>query len=457
MAALINRARSQIDKIVQEKGGKVVVDYTNINTPVVILCKNRHKFEKKFYELKDGQWCSSCIECLDKYSILEKVIKELDLNFDSSYMIDEVTFDYLITGDGIKCLLDIDNISNLDLDSSKRLIKRKIDLCNNKRIKIIRISDEMLGNKSLLDEFIFDSVMNDKKVCFYDDSVYNFIFDLPEEKQVDTSEIKLTHIPLEPIQEEITITHPCEKQMTIEERKEYITELLKENRGVVLAYCRVSSHYQVEDGVSLESQKAMILEYAKRRNMSVGGVFEDRGISGRTIKDRPALNEMLELVGPKIVVCVISISRLSRSVEDRIKISNIIREKKGTLVILDLDIDSSSASGSMILNVMSGMAEYESRLISERVSANMNYLSSQGRLRGKPPYGLKFVGKKVPFERVEEEQKVIEFIRKIRTENPTYSLKRICDILEKEGCPRRKAKTWRTDTLRKIMRDNMID
>lgn len=126
-------------------------------------------------------------------------------------------------------------------------------------------------------------------------------------------------------------------------------------------------------------------------------------------------------------------------------------------MILDLQVDTSTAIGSMLVNLMSNMAEFESRQSGERISSNMNYLSSQGRLKGKPPFGWKFVAKKAPFARVESEQETIEFIRNSRLNNKSMPLKSLCLLLEKEGHKCRKAKGWRTDRLKIIMKQNNIE
>jgi site-specific DNA recombinase len=513
MTALIAKINSQIDKIVKEKEGTVQVGYSSSSKPVILKCKNGHTFEKTINKLKSGEWCQKC-EKGEESNIIEELFKEFELNFvkcSSSKEISDVTFDYVFISEGNEFLLDIDTPEDLEDPTKIEEIKNKIELCRISDLKLVRISKDMSENKESLEEFLLDVITSDENIILYDESVYSF----PDDPKSDDNEEVLQVSDLKRIEEKVpdvvqekisvdkgvseydNVVGDVKKSRRIakkkvneleekvkeekeenikedeeikeddntvkedelvlpEDRSEYIDKLLKQNRQVALGYCRVSTQYQVDDGVSLDSQEHMIRQYASYKNMSVGGVFKDRGVSGREMTNRHALNEMLELVRPRVQVVVISISRLSRNVEDRITISKKIQEKKGSLMILDLQVDTSTAIGSMLLNLLSDVAEFESRSMGERISTNMQYLSSQGKLRGKPPFGWKFVGKGTPFAREEKEQECIARVRELRTKSRPVPLKKICDTLEKEGYICRKAKGWRVDRLKIIMSQNGI-
>lgn len=511
MTALIAKINSQIDKIVKEKEGTVEVGYSSASKPIILKCKNGHTFEKTINKIKVGEWCEKC-EKEEESNTIEELFKEFELDFvkcSSSKEIPDVTFDYVFISEGNEFLLDIDTIEDLEDPKKIEEIKNKIELCRISDLKLVRISKEMSENRESLEEFLLDVITSDENIILYDESVYSF----PDDPKSDNNEEDLGVSDLKRIEEKVPeviqekisvdkdvsvsdnivgdvkksrrfakkkvkedekeekkeekveekegnkqnerVTHEDEL-IKPEERSEYIDKLLKENRLVVLGYCRVSTQYQVDEGVSLESQEHMIRNYAEYKNMLVGGIFKDCGYSGREMKNRLALNEMLDLVRPRVQVVVISISRLSRCVEDRIAISKRIQSQRGSLVILDLQIDTSTSIGGMLLNLLSDVAEFESRSMSERISTNMQYLSQQGKLRSKPPFGYKFVGKGVPFARDEKEQEAVQRVRELRTKSRPVPLKKICDTLEKEGYKCRKAKGWRVDRLKIIMSQNGI-
>ena len=59
-------------------------------------------------------------------------------------------------------------------------------------------------------------------------------------------------------------------------------------------YIRVSTRHQAEKGFSLEDQRERLIAYAVERGWSYQ-VFEDAGVSGETLIERPALVSMLEM------------------------------------------------------------------------------------------------------------------------------------------------------------------
>lgn len=61
--------------------------------------------------------------------------------------------------------------------------------------------------------------------------------------------------------------------------------------------------------------------------------------------------------------------------------------------------------------------EINKRSIIKRVSNGMKNLSNKNILRSRPPFGYKFIGKQSPFEKDEEQQKVIEIIKDLYLNN----------------------------------------
>lgn len=60
-----------------------------------------------------------------------------------------------------------------------------------------------------------------------------------------------------------------------------------------IAYTRVSSRRQVDDGNSLDTQKQILTEYARRNNIKINKWFIEEGKSTKTA-DRTILKKMLE-------------------------------------------------------------------------------------------------------------------------------------------------------------------
>ena len=71
-----------------------------------------------------------------------------------------------------------------------------------------------------------------------------------------------------------------------------------DNKKKVAIYIRVSSEEQSKEGYSLEAQKKKLEEYAEFKGWWVYKVYEDAGISGKSIKGRKAFQEMLDSLEP---------------------------------------------------------------------------------------------------------------------------------------------------------------
>ena len=62
----------------------------------------------------------------------------------------------------------------------------------------------------------------------------------------------------------------------------------------VAIYCRVSTIEQAEEGFSIDSQYHNIKEYCKNQGHEIYNLYEDRGISGKNITNRPGIKQLLE-------------------------------------------------------------------------------------------------------------------------------------------------------------------
>ena len=94
-------------------------------------------------------------------------------------------------------------------------------------------------------------------------------------------------------------------------------------------YIRVSTAMQV-DGYSLEAQNNRLTKYAEFQGMEVVKVYCDAGKSGKSIKGRPAFQEMLDdIVNGKddiSYVLVFKLSRFGRNAADVLKSMQLLNE-----------------------------------------------------------------------------------------------------------------------------------
>lgn len=116
--------------------------------------------------------------------------------------------------------------------------------------------------------------------------------------------------------------------------------------------------------------------------------YEDAGLSAKSL-DRPQLQAALDRLStpPKRRdvdgIVVAKLDRLSRSVVDFAGVLERARARQWSLVAIDLGVDTSTATGEMVANVMMAVAQWERRVIGERTSAAMQAAKRQGKHMGR--------------------------------------------------------------------------
>ena len=133
----------------------------------------------------------------------------------------------------------------------------------------------------------------------------------------------------------------------------------------VAIYSRVSTKDQ-----RTETQTENLKEYCKRMTYEIYGIYEDKGQSG--LKDsRPEFNRLMNDVRLRLfdAVVVWKLDRIGRSLQHLLHILQEFKNKNIDFVSVTQNIDTTTASGKLMFQIMGAFAEFESSLISERVRA----------------------------------------------------------------------------------------
>ncbi|MDR9896986.1 recombinase family protein [Aetokthonos hydrillicola Thurmond2011] len=154
-----------------------------------------------------------------------------------------------------------------------------------------------------------------------------------------------------------------------------------------VGYVRVSTGEQAETD-ALEQQTARI------EKAGAVLIFSDVE-SGRSDK-RTEFNKMLAMCkqGKVTELIVTRIDRLARSVITIHRTLVTLEEWGVKLIVLDAPVDTSSPFGWFSVNQMAGLAEFESRLLSNRIKHGLNYFREQKKASPRPPFGYKRVDEK---------------------------------------------------------------
>jgi site-specific DNA recombinase len=139
---------------------------------------------------------------------------------------------------------------------------------------------------------------------------------------------------------------------------------------IALLYARVSTSMQVQDGVSLDVQERTLRQAAELAGYKNVQLVREEGRSGKSIKGRPALRGALADLqsGKAHALFVTRLDRLSRSTQDFLSIIDHSKTHNWRLVLLDLNLDTSSYQSRFVVTIMSALAEMERSIISEKAA-----------------------------------------------------------------------------------------
>lgn len=158
---------------------------------------------------------------------------------------------------------------------------------------------------------------------------------------------------------------------------------------VAIGYARVSTEEQAAEGVSIEAQVAKIRAYAELHELDLLDVIRDPGASARTL-DRPGLSRVLTIFhkAKAGVLVVAKLDRLTRSLADW---QFLIDHTFDTVRLCSVaeSIDTASAGGRLVLNLLVSVAQWEREANQERTRDALRHKRARGERTGTVPYGFR--------------------------------------------------------------------
>ncbi len=141
---------------------------------------------------------------------------------------------------------------------------------------------------------------------------------------------------------------------------------------MLLGYARVST-----DDQDTAAQVAAL------DSAGAGRIFTERASGGRW--DRPELHRMLDQIRAGDVVVVWKLDRLSRSLRDLLHLMDRLEAAGAGFRSLTEAIDTTSAAGRMMMQVIGAFAQFERDMVRERTRAGLAAAAVQGRKGGRRP------------------------------------------------------------------------
>jgi site-specific DNA recombinase len=220
-----------------------------------------------------------------------------------------------------------------------------------------------------------------------------------------------------------------------------------------IGYIRVSTEKQANEGVSLEAQEARIKAWCTVNGYELAGVYIDAGISGKKMENRPELLRALASMKKGMALVSYSLSRLARSTKDLIGISELVAKKKGDLVSLSEQIDTTSAAGRMMFQMLAVLSEFERSLTAERTAGALQHKKATGQVyTGNTPFGFQAIDGRLV--EVAQEAEVVAEIQAARTAGAT--LQAIADGLNARGVATKTGKQWASATVHLLLKRSSL-
>ena len=221
-------------------------------------------------------------------------------------------------------------------------------------------------------------------------------------------------------------------------------------RTRTVAYLRVSTDKQADHGVSLDEQRAKVEAYACLYDLDLVAVEVDPGASAKNLH-REGLQSALSRLqsGEAEALLVAKLDRLTRSVVDLGELVERFQAGGWALMSVGEQVDTRTAAGRMILNIMATISQWERETIGERTAAAMAHKRSKGQRVGAVPYGYRLASDDTHLEPEETEQQVIAIARELREAG--LSLRAVAHELDGRGFRSRTGRVFAPTQIKRMV------
>lgn len=142
--------------------------------------------------------------------------------------------------------------------------------------------------------------------------------------------------------------------------------------GISVGYARTSSFDQV---AGLEAQERDLLKVGCEE------IFQEQvSATGK----RPRLDEALRFIRKGDTLVVTKLDRLARSIKHLGEIVETLDAKDASLRILNLNLDTGTPTGKLILNMLGAVAQFEREMMLERQREGIAKAKLEGKYKGRP-------------------------------------------------------------------------
>jgi DNA invertase Pin-like site-specific DNA recombinase len=207
-----------------------------------------------------------------------------------------------------------------------------------------------------------------------------------------------------------------------------------------IGYVRVSTDKQADFGVSLPAQMERVRAMAVVQGAELVELIVDAE-SAKSL-NRPGMEKLLALVDARAVdvVIIAKLDRLTRSVKDLAELLERLTKRGVSLVSVAESLDTGTAAGRLVLNIMTALSQWEREAIGERTRDAMSHKRANGERVGTIPFGFR-MGEDGLLAEDAAEQAILSRIRELKAAG--HTIREIADELNRQGYTTRRGTAWR--------------
>ena len=216
----------------------------------------------------------------------------------------------------------------------------------------------------------------------------------------------------------------------------------------ILAYRRVSTEEQATEGVSLDAQGMRFEAYCTVKEWPVPEIVTDAGVSAKSL-DRPGLNYVLSEVKRKRVdiLLILKLDRLTRTVADLAPLVTTLERGNCQLVSLGESLDTTTAAGRLMLNLLVSVSQWEREAIAERTTTALRHMRDERKVYNHAPLGFVREGDLL----IEDAEEMATAWQIVALRKQGRSMNQIAVAMNESSRPTKNGGRWYASTVKRVL------
>lgn len=124
---------------------------------------------------------------------------------------------------------------------------------------------------------------------------------------------------------------------------------------------------------------------AQKRDLAAAGCTKVFAEQVSSVAERSQLEAAIDYLREGDALVVTKLDRLARSMRDLLDIVDRVKAKGAALRILNMNLDTSTATGELMLNVLGAVAAFERSMMIERQREGIAKAKAEGKFKGRAP------------------------------------------------------------------------